>query len=482
MARTTRAAPRLAQVTWHRTASQWFRLPAGSLWDVLADLRRWPDWNPAVAEASLDGPLAEGATGHYVPASRLMGGLHRRTAPAFTVTGAEPGRRLAFRQPQPGRGWQDVSWTLEERDGGTLFTQSVVLDGPLAQQFGLTAGEPLVRGFAAQCARLHRLAATDSPTDAHDAEPPRALTVLAGGSGSLGTLLAADLTCSGHEVAVLTRSFKPSPFRQIIWDGRSQGEWTAELGAHERLNIVNLSGVSLDRPGTEENLALLRETRVEPTRALVTASRGWARPVERWVQQSAVGIYGDSPEPMDESTPPPADARGLARVVRDWEAAFDGAAAVHSTVLRTGVVLERDAEILARLTTPARMGAGGHLGTGAQWFSWIHAADWLRIARAALGLPLSAGEGTLELPDGVVNATSPQPVQNRELMAHIREFVGMPVGIPAPAGLLRAVAGVLRTNPDLALDSVRALPGVLKAAGFEFRYPQLAAAFREMGA
>lgn len=475
-------------MTWHRTASQWFRLPPGVLWDVLADLRRWPDWNPAIAEARLDGPLAEGATGHYAPSHRIVGALHRRTAPAFTVTHVDPGRTLAFRQPQPGGG-QDVAWQLEERDGGTFFTQRVSLDGPLDQQFGLTAGEPLVRGFAVQCARLYRLAAPEtSPSrgDSHDAGAAPAaggqpLTVIAGGSGSLGTLLASDLACSGYDVAILARSFRPSPFRQLLWDGRSQGEWATELGGQERLNIVNLTGVSLDRPGTEENLALLRESRVEPTRALIAASRGWARPVERWVQQSAVGIYGDSPEPADETTPPPAEP-GLASVVRDWEAAFEGATSTHSTVLRTGVVLERDAAILARLTTPARLGAGGHLGTGSQWFSWIHATDWLRIARAALGLPLSAGEGTLQLPDGVVNATAPHPVQNRELMAHIREFVGMPVGIPAPAGLLRAVAGVLRTNPDLALDSVRALPGVLKAAGFEFRYPQLAAAFREMAA
>jgi uncharacterized protein (TIGR01777 family) len=469
-------------VSWHRTSSQWFRLPAGALWDVLADLSRWPEWNPAIATASLDGELAEGAAGRYAPSNRIVGALHRRTAPDFTVTRVEPGRRLALRQPQPGGG-QDVMWTLDERDGGTQLTQHVVVDGPLGQQFGLTAGEPLVRGFASQCARLYRLASQDSAAGteaAHDAASDRPLTVLAGGSGTLGTLLAADLLCSGYDVAVLTRSFTPSPFRQIIWDGRSHGDWSEELGAQERLNVVNLAGLSLDRPGTEENLALLRETRVEPTRALVTASQGWARPVERWVQQSAVGIYGDSPEPMDESTPPPADAPGLASVVRSWEAAFDGAAATRSVVLRTGVILERDAAILSRLTTPARLGAGGHLGTGAQWFSWIHAADWVRIARAALGLPLSAGEGTLELPDGVVNATSPQPVQNRELMAHIREFVGVPVGIPAPAALLRAVAGALRTNPDLALDSIRALPGVLKAAGFEFLYPQLAAAFREM--
>lgn len=468
-------------MTWHRTASQWFQLPADSLWVVLADVRRWPEWNPAVAEARLDSTLAEGAGGHYAPAQRVLGALHRRTAPGFTLTQVDPGRRLVLRQPQPG-GAQEIEWQLEERDGGTVFTQRVSLEGPLAQQFGLTAGEPLVRDFAAHCARLYRLAAPAGTQGASDAAAPRPLTVLAGGDGFLGTLLAADLLCSGHDVALLVRSQRPGPFRQIVWDGRTQGPWSAELGSVERLSLVNLCGVSLDRPATEANLALLRDSRVSPTRALVDASRIWGRPVERWVQQSAVGIYGDSQEPMDETAAPPADAAGLAAVARDWEAAFDPAAASHATVLRTAVVLDRDAAVLARLTAPARFGAGGPLGTGAQWFSWIHSADWLRAARAALGLAPSAGEAALELPPGVVNATSPQPVQNRELMAHIREFVGVPVGIPAPAGLLRAAAGVLRTNPDLALDSVRAVPGVLKRAGFEFRYPQLGAAFREMAA
>ncbi|GAB3275902.1 hypothetical protein GCM10027449_15070 [Sinomonas notoginsengisoli] len=451
------------------------------LWDVVSDLRRWPDWNPAVAEADLDGPLAEGATGHYAPSRRMLGALHRRTAPAFTVTHVEPGRSLVLRQPQPGGG-QDIVWSLEERDGGTVFTQRVSLDGPLEQQFGLTAGEPLVRGFAAQCARLYRLAVPARPGPSHDAARPGPLTVVAGGNGYLGTLLASDLVCSGYDVALLTHSFRPSPFRQIVWDGKSAGDWSTQLGAEERLNLVNLVGLSLDRPGTPENLEKLRASRVEPTRALVEASRTWNRAVERWVQQSAVGIYGDSPEPMDESSPPPSNVPGLAAVVREWEDAFDGAAASNSIVLRTAVIIERDAAILSRLTTPARLGAGGHLGTGSQWFSWIHITDWLRAVRAGLGLPLSAAEGTLELPNGVVNATSPHPVQNRELMAHIRELVGIPVGIPAPAPLLRAAAGVLRTNPALALESIRALPGVLKSAGFEFRYPQLTAAFRELAA
>ncbi|MDQ4500709.1 DUF1731 domain-containing protein [Sinomonas sp. ASV322] len=461
-------------MTWQRTSTQWFRLPAGRLWAVLERLDRWPEWNTAVGSAAVVGALREGAPGHYSPAHPLMGPLHRRTAPAFRVIAVEPGRRLAFRQPQPGGG-QDVEWTLEERNGGTEFTQRVTLDGPLAQQFGLTAGEPLVRGFAAQCARLYRLAA---PVAEGERAP---LTAIAGGSGSLGTSLASDLVCDGQRVVLLTRARRPSPFEQIAWDGRTPGAWSERLGAEPRLNLVNLAGVSLDMPGTPENLAKLEASRVEPTRALVEASRTWARPVERWLQQSAVGIYGDSYAESDETTPAP-QVPGLAAVVRAWEAAFDGAAAGRSVILRTGVVLAREAAILERLAAVARLGGGGPLGTGEQWFSWIHEADWNRTARAVLGLTTAPGEDALELPDGVVNATSPYPVQNRELMAHLREFVGIPVGIPAPAPLLRFAAGVLRTNPDLALDSVRAVPGVLRAARFEFRYPQLSGAFREMRA
>ncbi|MEA5457173.1 DUF1731 domain-containing protein [Sinomonas sp. JGH33] len=470
-------------MTWQRTSTQWFRLPAERLWTVLERLDRWPEWNTAVGSAAVVGSLREGATGHYSPAHPLMGPLHRRTAPAFRVTAVDPGRRLAFRQPQPGGG-QDVEWTLEERAGGTDFTQKVTLDGPLAQQFGLTAGEPLVRGFAAQCARLYRLAApaAGAPGAASDDGGEHApLTAIAGGTGFLGTSLGSELVCDGQRVVLLTRARRPSPFEQLAWDGRTPGAWSERLGAEPRLRIVNLAGVSLDMPGTPENLAKLEASRVEPTRTLVEASRTWERPVERWLQQSAVGIYGDSYSEADESTPVP-PVPGLAAVVRAWEAAFDGASAERSVVLRTSVVLAREAAILERLATVARLGGGGPLGTGMQWFSWIHEADWNRAARAALGLPTAPGEGTLDLPDGVVNATSPYPVQNRELMAHLREFVGVPLGIPAPAPLLRVAAGVLRTNPRLALDSVRAVPGVLRAARFDFRYPQLSGAFREIAA
>ncbi|GAB4098722.1 DUF1731 domain-containing protein [Sinomonas halotolerans] len=460
-------------MTWQRSASQWFRLPAERLWDVLSRPERWAEWNPAVAGAALDGGLREGATGHYSPAHRLLGPLHSRTAPAFTVTAAEPVRRLALRQPQPG-GHQDIEWTVEERDGGTLFTQTVSLHGPLAQQFGLTAGEPLVRRFAEQCARLYRLA------EAHDGDRPERLTVLAGGSGFLGTLLAADLTCSGHDVAVLARARRSSPFRQILWDGRRPGAWSEELGRAGSLSIVNLCGADLDRPGTPENLELLERSRTVPTLALAAASREWERPVAHWVQQSGVHVYAGLSEPAGETAPVPESTPGLAAVVRAWEASAAGARAERMSIMRTGVVLHRDAPLMSRLATPARLGAGGHLGTGGQWFSWIHAADWVRAARTALGLPPGPGEEPLGVPAGVMNATAPHPVTNREFMARLRDALGVPAGIPAPTPLFRLAAAVLRTNPDLALDSIRAVPESLLSAGFRFEHPYLASALEEM--
>ena len=121
------------------------------------------------------------------------------------------------------------------------------------------------------------------------------------------------------------------------------------------------------------------------------------------------------------------------------------------------------------------------MGAGGQYMSWIHATDWVRAARAVLGLAPSAGEHSVDVPAGVVNATAPFPVQNSELMARLRDLVGMPVGVPAPEPLLRVAAAVLRTNPDLVLEDIPGVPAALQAAGFTFTYPRLGDALAELG-
>ena len=127
--------------------------------------------------------------------------------------------------------------------------------------------------------------------------------VLAGGSGSLGRRIAADLTSRGDEVVILTRSPQSGlPYRQVAWDGVTVGPWAVEL---EGAAIVNLAGALVDRRPTPANVELLKRSRVEPIRALAAAAGTLATPPTVWIQASTLAIYGDAGEAvLDESSPP----------------------------------------------------------------------------------------------------------------------------------------------------------------------------------
>lgn len=298
--------------------------------------------------------------------------------------------------------------------------------------------------------------------------------VVAGGTGSLGRRLCADLAGRGHEVVVLTRRPGPGPHRQVAWDGRTPGPWAAELAGSA---VVNLAGELVDRRPTPQGVALLTSSRVEPTRALVEASRTLAEPVPVWVQASTLAIYGDAGDTvLDESSPPADGPPQMAGVARAWEAALEGAYASRSVVLRTGIVLDAGSPALDRLVGLVRWGLGGRVGPGTQWISWIHLDDWLAIVRAALE-PSPSLAGTLE---GVVHATGPQPVRNADLMAALRRVVGRPPAPPTPAPLVRAGAVLLRTDPALALTGRRAVPRRLLDAGFGFAHPSLDEALADL--
>lgn len=298
--------------------------------------------------------------------------------------------------------------------------------------------------------------------------------VVAGGTGSLGRRLCADLAGRGHEVVVLTRRPGPGPHRQVAWDGRTPGPWAAELAGSA---VVNLAGELVDRRPTPQGVALLTSSRVEPTRALVEASRTLAEPVPVWVQASTLAIYGDAGDTvLDESSPPADGPPQMAGVARAWEAALESAYASRSVVLRTGIVLDAGSPALDRLVGLVRWGLGGRVGPGTQWISWIHLDDWLAIVRAALE-PSPSLAGPLE---GVVHATGPQPVRNADLMAALRRVVGRPPAPPTPAPLVRAGAVLLRTDPALALTGRRAVPRRLLDAGFGFDHPSLDEALADL--
>jgi NAD dependent epimerase/dehydratase family enzyme len=180
--------------------------------------------------------------------------------------------------------------------------------------------------------------------------------VIAGGSGSLGRRISADLSARGHQVVVLAR--RPdasSAVRQVLWDGRTVGDWAAELEGPDTA-VINLAGKLVDCRPTPANVAELRRSRVEPTSALVQASRQLEQPVRHWIQASTTAIWSDAGETQcDESTPLPVGLPQMTGVAQPWEAAFAGANTEHGVILRTSIVLDRD----SRAAPPRRPDEGG---------------------------------------------------------------------------------------------------------------------------
>jgi uncharacterized protein (TIGR01777 family) len=292
--------------------------------------------------------------------------------------------------------------------------------------------------------------------------------VIAGGSGTLGSSLSAHLAEQGHDVVVLSRRQGGGPHRRVLWDGRTVGRWAEEL---EGAAVVNLAGALIDRRPTPEGIELLTRSRVEPTRALVEASRQLDQPVSAWLQASTLSIHSDTgDEVLTEDTPVEVGLPQMTGVATAWESAVHGANTEHLTILRTSIVLDRDTPAMDRLVWLARMRVAGTVGPGSQWFSWIHIEDWLRATDLAL-----AGEL-----DGLVHLTSPHPVTNREFMAALRRVVGVRFGLPTPAVLVRVGAVGLRTDPRLVLTGRRGVPQRLLDAGFEFHHPDLEPALRDL--
>ncbi|MEV0731573.1 DUF1731 domain-containing protein [Polymorphospora sp. NPDC050346] len=303
--------------------------------------------------------------------------------------------------------------------------------------------------------------------------------VVAGGSGALGRRLCADLAARGHDIVVLTRTPRPGPHRQVAWDGATVGAWAGELAGSA---VVNLAGELVDRRPTAANVELLTRSRVAPTRALADAAGRLDRPVPVWIQASTLAIYGDAGERLLTEESPEADGPPqMAGVARAWEAAAVDVPARRRVVLRTSIVLDRDTPALNRLTGLVRFGLGGRVGTGRQWFSWIHVDDWLHVVRHSLGDPAGPDSAPdAAAPDGVLLATAPNPVRNSELMAALRQVLRRPAAPPTPAVAVKLGAVFLRTDPALALTGRRAVPARLTDAGFTFRHPHLAGALADL--
>ena len=298
----------------------------------------------------------------------------------------------------------------------------------------------------------------------------RLKVVIAGGAGALGRRLADDCGDRGDQVAILTRAPREGiVHRQVAWDGRTVGPWSAEL---EGAIVVNLAGELVDKRPTARNIELLRRSRVEPTRALVKAASTLTARPSLWLQMSTLAIYGDAGQDIVDEEHPVADGPPqMPGVARPWEEAVQGAVTDRLVVMRTGIVLDHGTPAFERLTRLTKLGLGGRISAGEQWISWIHVDDFLRAMRFIRDHDEIAG---------TVHVTAPNPIRNRDMMAALRNTLRRPWSPPTPKPLVHLGALLMRSDPALALTGRRCVPRRLLAAGFEFDHPTFESAIKDL--
>jgi uncharacterized protein len=305
----------------------------------------------------------------------------------------------------------------------------------------------------------------------------RGRVVIAGGSGFLGLSLATHLASNGWSVVILSRHPPrlEGPWLHIKWDARTLTAWSQALdGAY---GLVNLVGRSVDCIKSPDHQDEILRSRTEATRALGLAVRSVQAPPQVWVQMSTAHIYGDPPHlTCTEDSP---FGYGFAPFVgRAWEREFEQnlLTTQRGVVLRTSFVIGSDrgagGGALRRLLTLVRFGLGGMVASGTQGISWIHEIDLNRIFERSL---------TNDRMRGAFIASSPNPVAQREFMKTLRRVVGMPIGLPTSSWMVRIGASLLmRTDPELALYGRYVVSKRLQEEGFEFRFPYLEDALRDL--
>lgn len=305
--------------------------------------------------------------------------------------------------------------------------------------------------------------------------------VLAGGSGQLGEILARHFHAEGFDLVVLSRTPAVAPWRAMYWNAHSLGYGEREVDGADV--VINLTGRSVDCRYSAANRREILESRIQSTGVLGEAIARAARPPAVWLNASTATIYRHTLDrAMDEmrgeiggSEPDvPKEWRFSIDVATKWEEAFFTADTpqTRKVALRAAMVMSAANggvfEVLSRVT---RAGLGGAIGSGKQYVSWIHEADFVRAVEHAIAH---------EEISGVLNVCSPNPIPNAEFMSELRKAWGRSLGVPTREWMLRFGALILRTEPELVLKSRRVIPGRLLQSGFRFEYPEWPSAVREL--
>ena len=298
--------------------------------------------------------------------------------------------------------------------------------------------------------------------------------IITGATGLIGRALSRQLLERGHEVEAWTRD--PARARPLLPDQCTVTAWNPTDIDPEALTgadvVVHLAGENIaDKRWSDARKKALQSSRIDSSRALVAAI-GALAPESRpghLVSASAIGIYGDrGDESLTEDAP--AGEGFLPQLCADWEEAIFAAdgLGVRTAALRIGVVLDPSDGMLATVLPLFRLGVGGRLGSGRQWFSWIHVDD-------VVGLFVHAIEN--ENVRGPVNAAAPNPVQNSEMTRQLARAVRRPAIFPVPLFGLRLAFGEMSS---ILVGSQKLVPARALETGFTFAHPTLEGAFRDL--
>ena len=305
--------------------------------------------------------------------------------------------------------------------------------------------------------------------------------VIPGGTGQVGTLLARSFHADGHEVVVLSRTPRKATWRVVRWDAETVGDWVSEIDGADA--VINLAGRSVNCRYHSANRRLIKESRVNATRAVGQAIARATSPPRVWLQASTATIYSHHYDaPNDEATgilggtePNAPDTwRFSIDVAKSWEQAANDAIVprTRKVLLRSAMTMSPDrGGVFDVLLGLVRWGLGGASGNGCQYVSWIHDQDFIRsiywlIDHAEL--------------EGPVNIAAPNPVPNAEFMRALRAAWGIGFGLRAAKWMLEIGALFLRTETELVLKSRRVVPGRLLQSGFEFQFPTWPEAARDL--
>jgi uncharacterized protein (TIGR01777 family) len=295
--------------------------------------------------------------------------------------------------------------------------------------------------------------------------------LMTGVTGLIGKALCQKLKKAGHSIVGLSRSPERSgklAVDEILkWDGQSPlpQEYLQGIEA-----VVHLSGEPVaEGRWSDERKKRIHDSRVLSTRSLVEAMRAADVKPAVFVCGSAVGFYGDrADEELDEKSP--AGTGFLAEVCKEWEAEANRARelGIRTVEVRTGVVFAKDGGALKKILPPFKMGVGGPLGNGRQWFPWIHLDDIVGLFEFALhNTALNAA----------INGTAPEIVTNAEFTKQLGNVLHRPAFFPVPSFALNLLFGEMSV---VLLASQRALPKAALAAGYQFQYPNLTPALENI--